>query len=746
MKRLLSLNDSPELIKREVGSKAAALAIMFSSGLSVPRSLFIPAKRYRDFLHGSGLRELISVELGRKPFEEMRWEEMWDTALRIRNLFLNTSSPHDLEDEIARRVASDFPETPLAVRSSALAEDTEGASFAGLHESYLNVRGAADVMHHVLLVWASLWSDAALLYRQELGLSIDDSAMGVIIQEMISGQKSGVAFGVAPDNENHAVVESVYGLNKGLVDGDVEPDRWILDRRTGSVLTMAEANREKFIRPTLSGVEIADLDGRRASLPPLDDGELAMVFDALGRLESLFGQPQDMEWTILDKTLTVLQSRPVTTRSDEPGENRAWYLSLRRSFLNLQELGSRIEGELLPAMEREAEALSDVDMDAMDNDALVREIERRQAILDRWRNVYWEEFIPFAHGARLFGQVYNNRLHPQDPFEFISLLASENMMSVRRNELLLRTAERIRRRLPELTVEKVLEEGEFAREIELLASEFSTLTSTLHGGGEEKTALARLLLQLASRDASETDTVKTERKELEERYMQSFAEDERDYASELLELGRKSYRLRDDDNLYLGRIESELNRALDQARSSLAEECPGCETLGNAEELIATLKGQQFGEQTADASADVSDEAPEIAVRLQARQLKGQPAGQGLARARARVVKTNEDLFSFESGEILVCDSIDPNMTFVVPLAAGIVERRGGMLIHGAIIAREYGLPCVTGVPDATRYIQTGDYITVDGFYGLVIIHTGTYGSEDGANSPPAHSPQAASP
>jgi pyruvate,water dikinase len=75
-------------------------------------------------------------------------------------------------------------------------------------------------------------------------------------------------------------------------------------------------------------------------------------------------------------------------------------------------------------------------------------------------------------------------------------------------------------------------------------------------------------------------------------------------------------------------------------------------------------------------------------------------------------------------------------MTFVVPLAAGIVERRGGMLIHGAIIAREYGLPCVTGVPDATRYIQTGDYITVDGFYGLVIIHTGTYGSEDGVRSP----------
>jgi pyruvate,water dikinase len=740
MKQLLSMDDVPDLIRKEVGSKAAALAIMHSSGLQVPRSLFVPAKLYRDFLHNTGLRDLILVELGRKAFEEMRWEEMWDTALRIRNLFLNTPIPAALKEEISHSVESTFHEVPVAVRSSALAEDTTGASFAGLHESYLNVRGAAEIIHHMVLVWASLWSDAALLYRQELGLSIDDSAMGVIVQEMIFGQKSGVAFGVAPDNAHHAIVESVYGLNKGLVDGDVEPDRWILDRNTGSVLSNTEVNREKFIRPTSSGVEVADLDGKRASLPPLDEKELAAVFDALRRLESLFGQPQDMEWTIQHDTLTVLQSRPVTTRSDEDGENRAWYLSLRRSFSNLQELGDRIEGELLPAMEREAEALSNVDIQSMDNDALAREIEQRQAILDRWRNVYWEEFIPFAHGARLFGQVYNNRLHPQDPFEFIALLTSKSMMSVQRNQLLRRTAERIRPRLPELTTEEVLQDKELAPEIELLASEFSTLTNTMYGDGEEKIALARLLIQLASQDASKTGAANMEREELEKRYMQSFPDDERDYARELLELGRKSYRLRDDDNLYLGRIESELDRAMDQARSSLNEQCPSCKTCTNAEELIATLKGKTMEGNGSDASVpgpneaseDAATEVPEVAMRLQARQLKGQPAGQGLARAKARVVETNEDLFAFQSGEILVCDAIDPNMTFVVPLAAGIVERRGGMLIHGAIIAREYGLPCVTGIPDATRYIQTGDVITVDGYYGLVIIHTGTYSDENG--------------
>jgi pyruvate,water dikinase len=107
---------------------------------------------------------------------------------------------------------------------------------------------------------------------------------------------------------------------------------------------------------------------------------------------------------------------------------------------------------------------------------------------------------------------------------------------------------------------------------------------------------------------------------------------------------------------------------------------------------------------------------------LKSRQILGQPAGPGMAVGKARVVLDASDLFSFQSGEILVCDAVDPAMTFVVPLASGIVERRGGMLIHGAIIAREYGIPCVTGVPDAVNQIRTGDFITVDGHLGIVVI------------------------
>jgi pyruvate,water dikinase len=108
---------------------------------------------------------------------------------------------------------------------------------------------------------------------------------------------------------------------------------------------------------------------------------------------------------------------------------------------------------------------------------------------------------------------------------------------------------------------------------------------------------------------------------------------------------------------------------------------------------------------------------------LRPKQMRGQPASQGIAYGKAHVILSNDALKDFQPGEVLVCDAIGPAMTYVMPMAAGIVERRGGMLIHGAIVAREYGIPCVTGVADATALIKTGDQVTVDGHFGLVTIN-----------------------
>jgi phosphohistidine swiveling domain-containing protein len=204
-------------------------------------------------------------------------------------------------------------------------------------------------------------------------------------------------------------------------------------------------------------------------------------------------------------------------------------------------------------------------------------------------------------------------------------------------------------------------------------------------------------------------------------FLSRFKGKKREEAAEMLDLARASYRLRDDDNIYLGRIESALDQTVALAETRLSVDSAAAKDRSSYEGRIAVVKKKAYiphstvNETTADDHFD-----------FRPRQLTGQPAGPGLVEGPARVVSKVLDLAEFQAGEILVCDAVDPSMTFVVPLAGGIVERRGGMLIHGAIIAREYGLPCVTGVPDATTLIQTGDRITVDGYLGIVIIGTDT--------------------
>jgi pyruvate,water dikinase len=104
------------------------------------------------------------------------------------------------------------------------------------------------------------------------------------------------------------------------------------------------------------------------------------------------------------------------------------------------------------------------------------------------------------------------------------------------------------------------------------------------------------------------------------------------------------------------------------------------------------------------------------------RQLIGQPASPGVGSGLVRCIRGRDDLSKFRSGEVIVCDAIQPTMTHLVPLASAIVERRGGMLIHGAIIARELGIPCVNGVRDAAELLVDGDFVTVDGHLGIVAV------------------------
>jgi phosphoenolpyruvate synthase/pyruvate phosphate dikinase len=723
MNLVLDLDSINEQERLRVGGKGFALAEMAKKGFRVPEAVCITTGAYKEYVSKTGLRDQIILELYRKAFEDMRWEEIWDISLRIRSLFIKTPMPPDLRARLIPEIQSKFLGKRVSVRSSAPGEDSSKTSFAGLHESFVNVSGEEAILDHIRLVWASLWSDRALLYRQELGLDVEKSAMAVIIQKMVFGERSGVVFGKSPVEESQAVVEAVYGLNQGLVDGTVEPDRWILNRKTGGIISHTPAIREKALSPAPEGVRVEPLAPQLRNKPPLEIPEITAVFGLAMKAETFFGPPQDVEWTYRKDILYALQARPITTGSATGDEERRWYLSLQRSFDNLKGLRKKIEKELIPAMEEEASQLARRGISGISDAELADEIEYRKGIHEKWLEIYKRDCIPFAHGMRLFGQLYNDVMRPKDPFAFMDLLVGGKILSIERNEMLEDLASWIRRE-PDLAAclkENRLDEcdASFQEAFDAMSKRFGDLTWSEARFGQHSGQVVEFIIEMASRPpAKETQKTKSREKLLEE-FLSHFDGDQRSYAMEMIDIARASYRFRDDDNTYLGKIEGHLLTALDEGRRRIGFRC-GIETgFIESEHIVRALR-----DETETPTACVLPEAGLIQgeFKIKARQLVGQPAGPGIAFGTARVVQDPSDLFQFKTGEILVCDAVDPNMTFVVPLAAGIVERRGGMLIHGAIIAREYGIPCVTGVSDAVKLIGTGDRVTVDGHLGIVII------------------------
>ncbi len=722
MPLILSLDTISEHNRDLVGNKAFALSRMDVHGMHVPDAICVSTQAYHRFTEVTGLRAHILMELKRKRFEDMRWEELWDTALRIRNHFLHAEIPREISAEMADHLQASFSEKPVCVRSSAPEEDAAGRSFAGLHESFVNITGVDSILKHIKLVWASLWSDAALLYRQELHLDAEQSSMAVIVQEMISGECSGVIFGSNPSNPSEAVIESVYGLNQGLVDGTVEPDRWILDRSTGTIRSRFSPERKKILAPSESGALLTALPSKLKDMPPLDDKRVKEVFHLAKKAEGLFGMPQDVEWTIREETLYVLQSRAITTLlNGQDDDTRPWYLSLRRSYENLKELSQRVEQKLIPSMLENAETMAEQDLSVLSDTALHDEIRGRAETARKWINTYRTDFIPLAHGIRLFGQMYNDIMNPSAPYEFMDLLANTEMKSLDRNRMLRHMAEQAASN-PQFAADLkkgIIHDKEFRAMLDDYLKKFGDIYSDITHNTADKQSIIQTVLGMASQPLAEQKNRAHDSDQLEQGFFSHFTPDKRKFAEELLTLARTSYRLRDDDNIYLGKIKGQLFRAIEEMRARNRKDVQNNSGQDVPAEALEILEEQKGLKKTEDQSG------LSVASGVQARQIVGQPSGPGISRGKARVIHDASDLHSLKAGEILVCDAIDPSMTFVVPLSAGIVERRGGMLIHGAIIAREYGLPCVTGVPDATQLIHTGDTVTVDGYLGLVIIDKG---------------------
>lgn len=664
--------NSEDIIK--TGRKAFNLDQLIKKEIDVPQGIVLTSDLYEEFLDSSRLGSWLSITVEKKALSEMRLEEVWDLSHRINHKFIMTPIPEQIQSLLIKALSS-FSHKALVVRSSSPAEDSGKHSFAGLHDSIVNVRGIVPVLDAIKAVWSSLWSDRALAYLKENSLSLNERSMAVIIQEFIPGDCSGVFFTRHFKDKNQAVIEMVPGLNEGLVSGSVEPDRFVIDRESGEIQRRHQGERTKIVEAYQQGIRFIKLSDQEKSLS-FGEKSIEEIFKLGKSLELEYGEPQDIEWTISKDRVVLLQSRPITA-----GAQR-----VNKSFDELMDLKQQIEDEFMPQLHLMANEFSLLNIEELDVAALENEVEKRRVTLEKWEQIYVDSFIPLAHGVRLFGDMYSRIIQADSPFEFIELLVHDDFKSLKRNQALEHMALLLKKR----------ERGALNREIELFLEEYGQSSFFNERLFKDRDRLIAFL-EHYSEDYSLTKKSenKDKKKLLERSFLNAMIALGKENGEELLDLARVSYRLRDDDNLAVGRIRGEYLRARD--------------------ELNKRQKGS-------DESNWRKSEKSESFFKVKKRHVTGTGASQGIATGLARVIETPDDLFQIRKGEILVCDSIDPNITFIIPLAAGIVERRGGMLVHGAIIAREYGIPCITGVANATEIIATGDVITVDAYNGIVTI------------------------
>ncbi len=282
---------SIDLLAR-VGGKAANLQTLRDNGFPVPDFVVIGTEEYAEFVAAHGLADVIAAALAEGSPAE--------ASERIRGAF-RAEIGATQRDRLVDRLGS-IVRRPVAVRSSATAEDLPDLSFAGQQDTFLDVVGIEAVLVAVVECWSSLWTERAIGYRDRGRVAHDDVAIAVVVQEMVAAQASGVLFTADPltGHRGHTVIDAVRGLGEALVSGEATPDNVVVDSASGVVLAHTVIGEEAVVSPA----EIASLV-------------------AIGqRVAAAYGTPQDIEWVLCDGRISLVQSRPVTSLYPLPNAPR----------------------------------------------------------------------------------------------------------------------------------------------------------------------------------------------------------------------------------------------------------------------------------------------------------------------------------------------------------------------------------------------------------------------------------------
>jgi pyruvate,water dikinase len=310
---VLDLGAVDAAMTATVGGKAANLGELIRAGLPVPPGLCVTTEAYRLVADGAALAGILDALTGTDPADVPALTAL---AARARAALLEAPVPDVVAAAVAAGYAALGPDVAVAVRSSATAEDLPSASFAGQQDTYLHVVGAGPVLDAVRRCWASLFTDRAVVYRAANAVDHRTVHLAVVVQTMVDARVAGVLFTADPvtGRRRQAVIDAAPGLGEAVVSGAVNPDHFVVDTATATILERRLGDKRLAVlaRPG-GGVEhVTRPDGSaRACLTDEEVRALAALGD---RVEAHYGTPQDTEWAIdTAGRLQLTQARPITT-------------------------------------------------------------------------------------------------------------------------------------------------------------------------------------------------------------------------------------------------------------------------------------------------------------------------------------------------------------------------------------------------------------------------------------------------
>lgn len=786
------------------GGKGANLGELFNAGFPVPNGFCITSHAFDDYMKWNGF-DTLSSENSSLTSDKIAKGHLWK----------------ELEEEIAEFYNALGPNSKVAVRSSATAEDLPEASFAGQQETYLNIEGLDQLYPAVKKCFASLFSSRAAAYRKQTNFDTVKISLSVVVQSMVNSEISGVLFTVDPvsKNKSQMMLNASWGLGESIVSGKVTPDIYVYDKNHRQVIDRRLGDKKIEVCYGTKGTEERETSLQQRSEFCLTEKQAIEIFELGRKTEQHFKCPQDVEWAISQNKLYLLQARPITTLNGKSG-NDIQLTKSQRAVLNnwiehcpkplypldvapcmlvdeaknrvFHELGISVGSELtmdengllslsagkihispqifkIPFLLRsftdysinsartkdsfhnirkELIAKDGTALSALPAKALIRQIMELMELSEELAYIRFRyNIFPSVAVSKLIYHDLKKTDKNINEYDLLSNLSYKTWNLnielkklsgfIHSNPELERLFMELDRKDQHAISDFLADQPDFKAKLNDFLNEFGWKSSSSYcafgsvSWFEDLDSLFSMLKVLLHSSRNDESPVKFQNilAKLTKRFDKKKADRLQTKIEEI-----RAYHVNREESLYLiemcyglarraafeltHRYPELFEQSDDILYLTLDEVYELPNKILDLKELIAVRKSNRLKNEMLWSGFSVGGKASHQNT------LTGVSGNGGQCRGRVRKILTQQEFDKMQSGDILLCRYTDPSWTPLFVLALAVISDTGGPLSHSAIVAREYNIPAVLGIGNATDLLEDGDEVLVDGNSGKVILLT----------------------